>query len=105
MWVFTAEDARLHEGRTLLQEKQTENLILRIGDDHVILSSEQKVRLAALITLGIVDEPISLDDCESHANNNTEIEMATHDPALPGGAMLNQSACLPQPGENSENVK
>ena len=47
------------------------------------------VRLAALITLGIVDEPISLDDCESHANNNTEIEMATHDPALPGGAMLN----------------
>ena len=41
-----------------------ENLILDVGDDHVILSSQHKIRLGAKITLGLVDEPVSLDGCE-----------------------------------------
>ena len=36
------------------------NLILEEGDDFVILSSEAKIHLAALLTLGIVDKPVRL---------------------------------------------
>ena len=57
-----------------------DNLILEIGDNYVILSSEEKINLAALITLGIVKEPVSLDGCESHAKDYTEIEMTTYNP-------------------------
>ena len=49
------------------------NLILDVGEDHVILSSEHKIRLGAKITLGLVDEPVSLDGCESVASNYTEL--------------------------------
>lgn len=80
------------------------DLILCIGDDHVILSSEQKVRLGALITLGFVDEPVSLDGCESRVNNYTEIEMTTYDPVLRRNVKL-VSMFAPKPGENSDNVK
>ena len=59
-----------------------ENLILDVGEDHVILSSEHKIRLGAKITLGLVDEPVSLDGCESIANSYTELEMITYDPVL-----------------------
>ena len=44
-----------------------ETLIMCVGEDYVILSSKQKVRLGALISLGIVDEPVSLDCCETKA--------------------------------------
>ena len=54
-----------------LARKLDENLIMCVGDDYVILSSEHKVRLGALITLGIVDEPVSLDGCESRAQHYT----------------------------------
>ena len=40
-------------------------LILDVGDDHVILSSEHKIRLG--ITLGLVNEPVSLDGIKSVA--------------------------------------
>ena len=41
-------------------------LILDVGEDHVILSSEHtKIRLG--ITLRLVDEPVILDGCESVA--------------------------------------
>ena len=33
-------------------------MILDVGEDNVILSSEHKLRLGAKITLGIVDEPV-----------------------------------------------
>ena len=81
-----------------------ENLIMCVGDDYVILSSEQKVRLGALISLGIVDEPVSLDGCESRAHNYTEIEMTTYDPVLRRNVKL-VSMFAPKPGENSDNVK
>ena len=51
-----------------------------MGEDHVILSSEHKIRLG--ITLGLVDEPVSLDGCESVAYDNTVLEMTTFDPVL-----------------------
>ena len=41
-------------------------LIMEVGEDFVILSSEQKIRIAALITTGQIKEPVSLDDCECH---------------------------------------
>ena len=50
-----------------------ENLILEVGEDFVILSSEVKIRIAAQITLGLVTEPVSLDGCESHVKEFTEI--------------------------------
>ena len=40
------------------------------------------MRLGALISLGIVDELVSLDGCESHVLNYTEIEMTTYNPIL-----------------------
>lgn len=76
-----------------------ENFIL-----DVILSSEHKIRLGAKITLGLVDEPVSLDGCESVASNYTELEMTTHDPVLRQNVKL-VSVYVPKPGENSENVK
>ena len=51
-----------------------------MGKDHVIFSSEHKIRLG--ISLGLVDKPVSLDRCESAANDYTELEMATYEPVL-----------------------
>ncbi|CAB3984331.1 Hypothetical predicted protein, partial [Paramuricea clavata] len=75
------------EAVRLLQDDFTKrgldkNLILKVGDDFVILSSEHKLRLGALITLGLVEEPVSLDGCESHAKDFTEVEMTTYYPVL-----------------------
>ena len=80
-----------------------ENLILELGDRYVILSSEEKVHLATLITLGIVQDPVSLDGCESHAKDYTEIEMTSCNPVLCRNVKL-VSMFSPKPGENSENV-
>ena len=79
-------------------------MILDVGEDHVILSSEHKIRLGAKITLGLVDEPVSLDGCESVASNYTELEMTTYDPVWRQNVKL-VSIYVPKPGENSENVK
>ena len=54
--------------------------------------------------MGLVDEPVSLDGCESVASNYTELEMTTHDPVLRQNVKL-VSVYVPKPGENSENVK
>ena len=81
-----------------------DNLIMCAGDNYVILLSEQKVRLGALITLGIVDEPVSLDGCERHAQKYTEIEMTTYDPTLRRNVKL-VSMFAAKPGENSGNVE
>ena len=75
-----------------------------MGEDHVILSSEHKIQLGAKITLGLVDEPISLDGCESVASDYTELQMTTYDPVLWQNVKL-VSVYVPKPGENSENVK
>ena len=80
-----------------------DNLILEIGDNYMILSSEEKINLAALITLGIVKEPVSLDGCKSHAKDYTEIEMTTYNPVLQRNVKL-VSMFSPKPGENSENI-
>ena len=80
-----------------------ENLIMEVGDDFVILSSATKIRLAALITLGIVTEPVSLDGCESLAKDFTEVEMTTYYPLLRRNVKL-VSLFSPKPGENSTNV-
>ena len=79
-------------------------MILDVGEDHVILSSEHKIRLGAKITLGLVDEPVCLGGCESVASNYTELEMTTYDPVLRQNVKL-VSIYVPKPGENSENVK
>ena len=81
-----------------------ENLILEVGEDYVILSSEVKIRIAAQITLGLVTEPVSLDGCESHAKEFTEIEMTTYSPTLRRNVKL-VSMFAPKPGENAENVE
>ena len=78
-----------------------ENLITEVGDD--ILSSATKIRLAALITLGIVTEPVSLDGCESLAKDFTELEMTTYYPLLRRNVKL-ISMFSPKPDENSTNV-
>lgn len=78
-------------------------MILEVGDDFVILSSKQKIRLAALITLGIVPEPVSLDGCESHAKQYSEVEMTTYYPLIRRNIKL-VSMFAPKPGENSHNV-
>ena len=62
------------------------------------------MRLGALISLGIVDEPVSLDGCESRAQKYTEIEMTTYDPILRRNVKL-VSMFAAKPGENSENVQ
>ena len=72
--------------------------------DHVILSPEHKIRLGATITMGLVDEPTSLDGCESVASDYTELEMTAYDPVLWQNVKL-VSMYVPKPGENSENVK
>ena len=46
-----------------------ESLILEVGENYVILSSGEKINTAALITLGVIEEPVSLDGCESHAKD------------------------------------
>lgn len=53
-------------------------LIMEVGEDFVILSSEQKIRIAALITTGQIKEPVSLDGCVSHAKDFTELEMTMY---------------------------
>ena len=79
------------------------NLILEVGDDFVILSSEAKIHLAALLTLAIIDEPVSLDGCESHAKHYSEVEMTTYYPLIRRNIKL-VSMFAPKPGENSDNV-
>ena len=79
-------------------------LIMDVGEDSVILSSEQKIRIAALITVGQIEEPVSLDGCESHANGFTEIELTTYHPVLRRNVKL-VSMFVPKPGENSENIE
>ena len=81
-----------------------DNLIMEVGNDYVILSSEQKIRIAALLTLGKIEEPVSLDGCESHAKDYTEIEMTTYYPVLRRNVKL-VSMFAPKPGENSGNVE
>jgi hypothetical protein len=78
-------------------------LILKVGDDFVILSSEYKLQLGALITLGLVEEPVSLDGCESHTKDFTEVKMTTYYPVLRRNVKL-VSLFAPKPGENSDNV-
>ena len=60
--------------------------------------------LGAKITLGLVDEPVSLDGCKSVASNYTELEITTYEPVLRQNVKL-VSIYVPWPGENSENVK
>ena len=79
------------------------NLILEVGDDFVILSSEAKIHLAALLTLGIIHEPVSLEGCESHAKLYSEVEMTTYYPLIRRNVKL-VSMFAPKPGENSDNV-
>ena len=75
-----------------------------VGDDYVILLSEKKVRLGALISLGIVDEPVSLDGCEGCAQQYTEIEMTTYDPIVRRNVKL-VSMFAAKPSENSDNMQ
>ena len=49
-----------------------------MGEDHVILQSEHKIRLG--ISLGLIDQPVSLDGCESVASDYIELEVTTFDP-------------------------
>ena len=58
----------------------------------------------ALITLGIVPEPVSLDGCENHAKNFTELEMTTYYPPLRRNVKL-VSIFSPKPGKNSDVAK
>lgn len=80
-----------------------ENLIMEVGEHYVILSSEEKLRLAALITMGKFTEPVSLDGCESLAKDFTELEMTTYYPLLRRNVKL-VSIFAPKPGGNSDNV-
>ena len=68
------------------------------------LSSEQKIRIAALITTGQIKEPVSLDGCESHAKDFTELEMTTYYPVLRRNVKL-ATIFVPKPGENSDIVE
>ena len=79
-------------------------LIMEVGEDFVILSSEQKIRIAALITTGHIKEPVSLDGCESQAKDFTELEMTTYYPVLRRNVKL-ATIFVPRPGENSDNVE
>lgn len=74
-----------------------------MGDDYVILSSSEKIRIGVLITLGLVSEPVSLDGCESLAKDYTEVELTTYFPLLRRNVKLVSMFC-PKPGKNSENV-
>ena len=77
---------------------------MEVGEDFVILSSEPKVRIAALITTGQTKEPVSLDGCESHAKDVTELEITTYYPVLRRNVKL-ATIFVPKPGENSDNVE
>ena len=79
-------------------------LVMDVTDNTVTLSSEQKIRIGALITLGIIEEPVSLDGCESHAKGFTEIELTTYYPTLRRNVKL-VNMFVPKPGENSENLE
>lgn len=79
-------------------------LIMEVSEDFVILSSEPKIRIAALITTGQIKEPISLDGCESHAKDFTELEMTTYFPVLRRNVKL-ATVFVPKPGENSDNIE
>ena len=79
-------------------------LVMDVTDNTVTLSSEQKICIGALITIGIIDEPLSLDGCESHAKGFTEIELTTYYPTLRRNVKL-VNMFVPKPGENSENVE
>ena len=81
-----------------------DNLIMCVGDDYVILLSQHKVRLGALISLGIVDEPVSLNGCEGCAQQYTEIEMTTYDPIVRRNVKL-VSMFAAKPSENSDNMQ
>jgi hypothetical protein len=96
------EAIRLLKG-DFLKRNLDNNLILEVGDNYVILSSEEKLRLAALITIGVVNEPVSLDGCESIAKGFTAVEMTTYFPLLRRNMKL-VTLFAPKPGENSENV-
>ena len=80
------------------------HLILHVGKDIVVLSSEEKIRLGGLITLGVIEEPVSLDGCESLTTAYTEIELTTYNPVIRRIVKL-ASMFAEKPGENSENVK
>ena len=79
-------------------------LIIEVGEDFVILSSEQKIRIAALITTGQIKEPVSVDGCESHAKDFTELEMTMYFPVLRRNVKL-ATIFVPKPAENSDNVE
>ena len=79
-------------------------LVMDVTDNTVTLSSEQKICIGALITIGIIDEPLSLDGCESHAKGFTEIEVTTYYPTLRRNVKL-VNMFVPKPGENSENLE
>ena len=79
-------------------------LVMDVTDNTVTLSSEQKICIGALITIGIIDEPLSLDSCESHAKGFTEIELTTYYPTLRRNVKL-VNMFVPKPGENSENLE
>ena len=79
-------------------------LVMDVTDNTVTLSSEQNIRIGALITLGIIGEPVSLDGCESHAKGFTEIELTTYYPTLRRNVKL-VNMFVPKPGENSENLE
>lgn len=79
-------------------------LVMDVTDNTVTLSSQQKIRIGALITLCIIEEPVSLDGCESHAKGFTEIELTTYYPTLRRNVKL-VNMFVPKPGENSENVE
>ena len=79
-------------------------MILDVCEDHVILSSEHKIWLSAKITLGLVDEPVSLDGSENVACDYTELEMTAYDPVLRQNVKL-VSMYVPKPGKNLEIVK
>ena len=55
-------------------------------------------------SLGLVDEPVSLDGSESVACDYTELEMTAYDPVLRQNVKL-VSVYVTKPSENLENVK
>ncbi|XP_078364125.1 uncharacterized protein LOC144648447 [Oculina patagonica] len=77
---------------------------MEVGEDFIMLSSEQKIRIAALITTGQIKEPVSLDGCESHAKDFTELEMTTYYPVLRRTVKL-ATIFVPKPGEIRKLVR
>ena len=60
----------------------------------------------ALISLGIVNKPVTLDHCESHAQKYmyTEIEMTTYHPTLRCNVKF-VGTFAAKLGENSDNMR